>query len=244
MIGMDFLLMFTLGLFSSPHCAQMCGPIVLSYSVALDRSPKPPSPSWLSSLLANHLAYNAGRVITYSTLGAAAGLLGGSMSLVGRLTGLGSSLALVAGTLLVVVGLAMFGVLPGSKVLTNRAVQFTYAVLKPCGRLLASPGTANRFVLGLGLGFLPCGLIYAALIKAAATASMAQGAWSMFAFGLGTALSLLAIGLFSSAVRQKLNRWSPQLAALSVTVMGLLLIWRGTMVGHMMAGVHAGHVHH
>lgn len=242
-MGMDFLLMFTLGLVSSAHCAQMCGPIVLSYSVALGRSPKASFPPWFSNLLANHLAYKGGRVITYSLLGAAAGLLGSSMSFLGRLTGFGSLLAWVAGGLLIIVGLAMFGVLPGSRLLTNRAVQFTSTVLKPFGKLLASPGTVNRFFLGLGLGFLPCGLIYAALIKAAATASMAVGASSMLAFGLGTTLSLIAIGFFSSALRQTFSRWNAQLAAVSVTLMGLLLIWRGTMVGHMMAGAHACHVH-
>jgi len=241
-IGMDFLLMFTLGLASSPHCAQMCGPIVLSYSVALGRSAK--SPSWFSSLLANHLAYNMGRMMTYAMLGAVAGMVGNSMGILMRLAGFGTMLAWVAGSLLIVVGLAMFGVLPGSKLLASRTIQFTYTVLRPCGKLIESPGTANRFLLGLSLGFLPCGLVYAALIKATATASVVQGAWSMCAFGLGTALSLLTIGLFSSVLRQTLNRWNAQLAAVSVTLMGLLLIWRGTMAGAMMTGVHAVHVHH
>jgi sulfite exporter TauE/SafE len=31
---MDFWLMFVLGVVSSLHCIQMCGPIVLSYSAA------------------------------------------------------------------------------------------------------------------------------------------------------------------------------------------------------------------
>jgi hypothetical protein len=235
---MDFLMMFVLGLVSSPHCAQMCGPIVLSYSLAGGASPS------RRALFSNHLAYNSGRLLTYSLLGTAAGLVGSSMGLLGKLTGFGGTLALAAGILLVIVGLAMFGVVPGSQLLSSRAFQFTYTFLRPCGKLIAAPGTWNRFFLGLSLGFLPCGLIYAALVKAAATASLVEGATSMLAFGLGTTLALVAIGFLSSALRQRLSRWNAPLAALSVTVMGLLLIWRSTMAGAMMSGMHPGHVHH
>ena len=244
MMEVDSLLMFTLGLVSSAHCAQMCGPIVLSYSVALGRSFKPGTPPRFSPLLFNHLAYNAGRILTYSILGAVAGLVGSSVGLVSRVTGLTHLLALITGSLLLVIGLAMFGLLPGSKLLANQAFQFTCRFIKPWGRFLESPGSVNRFLLGLGFGLLPCGLVYAALLKATATGSMLQGASCMLAFGLGTAASLLAIGLFSSALRGKLTRWNAQLAAAGVTVMGLWLIWRGTLAGAVMTGVHALHVHH
>ena len=107
---------------------------------------------------------------------------------------------------------------------------------------ISAPGAGNRFLLGLLLGFLPCGLIYAALLKAMATGSAYAGGASMLAFGLGTAGALFALGLFSSAIRIRLNRWGSQLAAAGVTVMGALLIWRGSMSGMlMMGGMHAHH---
>ncbi len=246
MIALDVVLMFTLGLVSSLHCAQMCGPIVLSYSVGLcgrvsDRAgrSKEPAPH---GLLLNHLAYNAGRILTYSGLGAIAGLLGASMGFLGQLTGLGGLLALVAGSVMILIGLAMFGVLPGSSMLTTQAVQFTRGVLKPCSRFIESPGAVNRFFLGLGLGLLPCGMLYAALIKATATGSALRGAINMTAFGLGTAVSLLAIGVFSSAIRGKLNRWNAQLVASSIMAIGLLLLWRGMLAGHVLERMH--HAHH
>ena len=243
MTEIDFFLMFTLGLVSSPHCAQMCGPIVLSYSVALGRSAGETPPKF-SRLLVNHLAYNSGRILTYAILGAMAGLVGTSVGLLGRLTGFSSMLALVTGALMVIIGLALFGILPGSGILTDKAAEFTRQVLKPCSRFLQSPGSGNRFLLGVGLGLLPCGLIYAALLKATATGSMLQGAGCMAAFGLGTAASLLAIGLFSSAIRGRFTRWNAQLAAVSVTAMGLLLLWRGTMANTLMMGMHTVYGHH
>ncbi len=236
---LDFLLMFTLGLASSLHCAQMCGPIVLSYSVALGNSNPRMLPLW-----ANHLAYNAGRLLTYSALGAAAGLVGSSVEWMGKMAGFSRVLMLSAGGLMIVVGLVMFGMLPGSKLLASRSVQFTSRFVRPFSRFMGSPGSANRFVLGLGMGLIPCGMVYAALIKATATGSMAQGAGSMLAFGLGTAGSLLAVGMFSSAIRSRVLRWNAQLAAASVTLTGLLLVWRGARAAAWMAGAHALHVHH
>ena len=70
MTGIELWVMFTLGLVSSLHCVQMCGPIVLSYSVALDRV-KSCAGASPDLLLSGHLAYNAGRILTYSALGAA-----------------------------------------------------------------------------------------------------------------------------------------------------------------------------
>jgi hypothetical protein len=240
----DFLLMFTLGLVSSPHCAQMCGPIVLSYSVALGSFSDAPPRSRFRRLLLNHAAYNTGRITTYSVLGAIAGLLGGSVGMIARIHGTGSNVALVAGVAMIVIGMAMFGLLPGSRLLTSSALQFSCRVLKPCSRFLQKPGSANRFLLGLGFGLIPCGLVYAGLLKAAATGSMLHGATCMFAFGLGTTASLLAVGMFSSVVRGTLTRWTPQLVAASVILMGALLIWRGTMPASFMTGVHSLHGHH
>jgi uncharacterized protein len=258
---LEFGMMFTLGLVSSLHCVQMCGPIVLSYSVALGESLKPESlkreslkreslkaesskrGSAISPLLRNHLAYNAGRILTYSLLGAAAGVAGGTLGLLGRLAGFSHILALVSGGLMIVVGVSLFGIIP-SRLLGNSLFRIPSLFLQRVGKLLSAPGSGKRFFLGLALGFLPCGLIYAALLKAMATGSAFAGAANMLAFGLGTAGSLLALGMFSSAIRMRLNRWGSQVAAVGVTLMGLFLLWRGslpTMTLLMMGGHMHGH---
>jgi hypothetical protein len=232
--------MFTLGLVSSLHCVQMCGPIVLSYSVAVTQLQE--KASAVSPLLRNHLAYNAGRILTYSALGAVAGVAGGTLGLLGRLAGFTHIIAIVAGALMIVVGTSMVGIIPAN-LLASRLFRIPSSFLRRIGRLLSAQGSANRFLLGLALGFLPCGLIYAALLKAMATGSALAGAASMFAFGLGTAGALLALGMFSSAIRMRLNRWGSQFAAAGVTLMGILLIWRGSMAGMLMMGSHM-HAHH
>ena len=237
MTPLEFGVMFGLGLVSSLHCVQMCGPIVLSYSVAASDLTK--TSSHAPSLLQNHLAYNSGRILTYSLLGAIAGIAGGTVGVLERMAGVSHMLALVSGGLMIVVGIAMLGIIPSSA-LGNRLFRIPSSLLRRCGRLISAAGAGNRFVLGLALGLLPCGLIYAALLKAMVTGSALAGAATMLAFGLGTASSLLALGIFSSAIRLRLNRWGSQLAAAGVTLLGVLLIWRGTMPAMMAMG---GHVH-
>lgn len=241
MTGLEFGVMFALGLVSSLHCVQMCGPIVLSYSIAVSQLAKSGvRPGFrLSPLLTSHLTYNAGRILTYSALGALAGLLGRTLSFLGRLAGVGATLALVSGVLMIVAGFFMLGVLPAA-FLESKLFRVPAMLLQPLGGLLKSPGAGRRFLLGLTLGFLPCGLVYAALVKAMAAGSALGGALTMMAFGLGTVGALIAIGFFSSVLRGRVMRWGRQLAAVSVTGMGILLVWRGIMPPMMMMG---GHVH-
>lgn len=240
MNALEFGVMFTLGLVSSLHCVQMCGPIVLSYSVALESLQKSSArESSVFPLLQNHLAYNLGRIFTYSALGAVAGAAGGTLGLLGRLAGFSHVLASVSGGLMILVGISMLGIIPSSR-LGDAFFRVPSLFLRRIGSLLSAPGSRNRFFLGLALGFLPCGLIYAALLKAMATGSAYAGAAAMLAFALGTAGTLLALGMFSSAIRLRLNRWGSQLAAAGVTLMGMLLLWRGTMPGMLAMG---GHVH-
>ena len=234
--------MLILGLVGSLHCVQMCGPIVLSYSVSLESLKTNPQRSSIASLLHNHLAYNAGRIVTYSALGAVAGVTGETMGLLGRLAGFSHALALITGILMIMVGIVMLGVIP-SRLVGSGLIRIPSTLLRRAGRLLSGAAAVNRFLLGLTLGFLPCGLIYAALLKAMATGSPVAGAATMFGFGLGTAGALLALGIFSSALRIRLNRWGSQLAAVGITLMGVLLVWRGTMPGMQMLEHHM-HAHH
>ena len=236
--------MFTLGLASSLHCVQMCGPIVLSYTLGTGQPGKTNAAGTARYFALGHLAYNAGRIITYTALGALAGLAGGALGMLGRLAGVGSVLAIAGGGLMIVAGLFLLGIIPSAAFAGIQLFQLTSGFLRGVGGLLTTPAAGKRFLLGLALGFLPCGLIYAALSRALATGSPLWGAAAMMAFGLGTAGALMALGLFSSAIRWRLNRWGNRLAAASVILMGIVLIWRGVMPGMLMAGMHAGHMCH
>ena len=215
-------LVFLLGLVSSLHCVQMCGPIVLAFSLPLNRS----------DALRAHLQYNAGRILTYAFLGALAGAAGGAIGMLGRLAGLASGARLFAGAAMIVAGILMIGLLPSNGLVTIQKRGITARFSKLIGRRLLAP--QGKFTLGLALGFLPCGLVYAALLKAVDSGTAIAGALTMLAFGLGTAIALLSLGAASSFVR--FPRWSNRLAAVSMLLAGAVLVWRGLLAAPVCHG--------
>ncbi len=91
--------------------------------------------------------------------------------------------------------------------------------------LISSRNILNRFYSGLALGFLPCGLVYMALLRSVVAGTALSGATSMLAFGLGTSGALVALGFFSSAVKLRFNRFGSRVAAVSVMALGVFLIF-------------------
>jgi sulfite exporter TauE/SafE len=88
---------------------------------------------------------------------------------------------------------------------------------------------ASLYILGLLWGLLPCGLVLAALLIAAATASPGPGALTMLAFGAGTLPIALSLSL---AARWQKSRslpifWSRPLSAGVVLLFGLQMTLRG-----------------
>jgi hypothetical protein len=206
-----------LGFVSSLHCVQMCGPVVLTYSVAANSSgPR-------RRLLSLHLAYNMGRTLTYMLLGAVAGLAGGAMGWVGQLAGIENVAAIVAGSAMVLTGIAMFGL----GMTKFRGFAMPGRLLRPAGKLLSSSSAWSKFALGLIMGFLPCGLVYAALMKAIGMATPLGGALTLLGFGMGTSVALVLVGIGSSATTRRIARWGTTVSAATVLIMGAILILRG-----------------
>lgn len=222
----DLYLILAFGFVSSLHCVQMCGPVVLTYSVAANAG------SARRSLLGLHLAYNAGRTTTYMLLGAVAGLAGGAMGWLGKLAGIENIAASVAGVAMVFAAIVMLGY--GIKIEGWGGFALPGRLLRTAGKLISNPSKPAKFALGLLMGFLPCGLIYAALIKAIGMATPAAGALTMLAFGTGTSAALVAVGLGSSAVTRRVARWGTTVSAITLLVMGVLLIARGAFAGPVM----------
>jgi len=196
MTPLEFSLVLSLGLASGLHCLGMCGPIVLAYGLPLPKGQR----------LRAHLSYHAGRILTYMLLGALAGVAGGALGLLGRMAGLATGARIFAGAPMILAGLLLAGWLP-----SNGLAPIGPRFSRMAGRLLRS-GSANKFALGLALGFLPCGLVYAALLKALETSGALAGALTMLAFGLGTAAALLGMGAISSLAGGWLGRWSNRIA--------------------------------
>jgi sulfite exporter TauE/SafE len=197
---MTFFAVFTFGLLSGLHCVQMCGPIVL----VIGRSRRA------------QLAYHCGRILTYMALGALAGAAGGGLGILGRMAGLAEGARIVSGAAMILAGVVMIGFVRKPELVNIRPVGFS----RTAGRLLTAP--RGKFAVGLMLGFLPCGLIYAALLKAMDSATALGGAATMLSFGVGTAVALLALGFAASFAGPWINRVAP----VTIMLAGALLLWR------------------
>lgn len=200
------------------HCAGMCGPIVGAVSLAAG-----PRLGWRRTLPL-HLAYNAGRTLTYTAAGAALGLLGTVVNVAGRAAGLQQAVAVLAGGLMILMGLGAAGVLPWARRLEQGVSSRLFA---GAGGLLRAGGLPRTFLLGLFLGLLPCGLSWSAFAGAAATGGPGAGARYALLFALGTVPALLLVGGAATLLSVKLRGLLLRLGGLLVALLGLLFLLRG-----------------
>jgi sulfite exporter TauE/SafE len=84
---------------------------------------------------------------------------------------------------------------------------------------------SGGLALGLLLGFLPCGLLYTALVAAAASGGPLAGGAAMLAFGLGTVPALVATGLAGHALRRAAGIRTRGLAGAAVMGANAVILW-------------------
>jgi len=214
---MEIWLAFLAGLAGSFHCIGMCGGIVAALAIAGESQT-------FGARLRAQLGYNLGRISTYALLGALAGWIGSSLNLM-ALRPVSSWCFIGANLLVILVGLSSALGLNRLNLasLEGRGARF-FAL--PVRRLLSGNSPKNCFPLGLMLGLLPCGLVYAPLMVAAATCGPGLGAATMAALGLGTIPVLLLFGTASSALSGALRSVMLRLAGLAVALMGGAGLWR------------------
>jgi hypothetical protein len=218
----NFLAAFLLGLAGSLHCAAMCGPLVLAVNAARRQNPANPGTRFSPGDILHNLAYQGGRIVTYSLLGTVSGLIGAAIVF----AGFQRWISIAAGCLVLLASFTSFraewGGLAG-KVLFMARTRFS--------RLLRD-GTLGAAVLLGGLnGLLPCGLVYIACAAAAAGGGVAGGIATMMAFGLGTAPMMLSVGLAGRVIRWGRPIQLRRVVLVCATVAGVLLIVRGLSLG-------------
>jgi sulfite exporter TauE/SafE len=242
---------------SALHCGPMCGGFVLGQ--VADRIAAIPvlqMCEWRRLGASALLPYHLGRVTTYAALGALAGLAGAFAEQLPQVTG---ALLLLAAWLFLAMawrrwktrwGRTVGGRLPPTRVTRLSAGSVAEgtggagtrarlaAGLAALRQKLATAGwrpprNLRGFPLGLLLGFLPCGVVYAALAAVAAGHDPLIGAVGMAAFGAGTTPVLIAIGLAGHAAGQRwqgvITAAAPFILVLNATLLALLAL-RGLLV--------------
>ena len=183
-----------MGLVGSLHCVGMCGPFALSCGGR-----------------ASHVAaWQAGKLVTYSALGAVAGFTGAV------LPGPAWLPQIFSAVLIVWFGAAMAGLLPEPTVQLPGLTRFAT-------RAAGKRDVGSRLVFGAANGLLPCGLVYAALGLAIASGEAATGALAMIAFGLGTVPLLTTVAFSAHRILHQHPRARRALAVVA-TLAGLWVV--------------------
>jgi len=202
----DLILVFMMGLLGSLHCVAMCGGFVMACSMRFGGG------------ASFSLVYNTGRLLSYALLGVLMGFVGKALMAAGGFNWFQSVLPVVAGAFMVLIGLELLGVFSGRfKGLFSGAMPS--ALFRAVTRASGGNRKAAPFLLGMLNGLIPCGLLYAAGVKAASTADPLDGALIMAALGAGNFLPLLFAGSFPG-ITGKLNSRAVAVA-LSVLIIAL-----------------------
>ena len=215
------LLAFATGLAGAPHCLGMCtalaGGLFLHQGLAHRGLPA--------------VAYHGARVLTYVVLGTLGALLGQVIVQVGSFGKAQGLLMIAAGVLIAALGLGLLGVLRFA------APARCSAAARVGAGAATQPSLARYALAGLGNGVMPCSLVFSVAIKAAATASPAQAATLMLAFGLGTVPTMLGVSLLGGLLGNHACVRGRIVAGIAVLALGLWTLYEGIVFYDVMRGL-------
>ncbi|MFH6597783.1 sulfite exporter TauE/SafE family protein [Ectopseudomonas khazarica] len=199
-----------LGLLGGGHCLGMCGGLMGALTLAIP-------PQQRARRLQLLLAYNLGRILSYSAAGLLLGLAGWAVR--------GSAAEVVmrslAALLLIAMGLYLAGWWSGLTRIEALGRGLWRHIQPLTRRFMPVSSLPRALVLGGLWGWLPCGLVYSTLLWASSQGDARVSALLMLAFGLGTWPVLLATGLAAERITALLRQRGIRMAG------GLLVILFG-----------------
>lgn len=206
---------FLLGLGGTAHCAGMCGgilttlarrgaqPVRFARTLAVQSehgapiafatlgsatAPAEPKP------LALQLAYNLGRITSYSVAGAIAGAAGSAAWFASSVLPVQQTAFVIASLMMILIGLHLAGV-PVLAHWLERVGARAWQLIEPVARTsLRRTGVGGALMAGAAWGWVPCGMVYGMLTAALVSGGALPGAAIALAFGFGTLPGLTTLG--------------------------------------------------
>lgn len=201
------------GLMGSGHCFAMCGGLAsaLGYSSGGSRLQQ------MGLLFIAQL----GRLTSYAVIGA---LFGGSIALVQGLFEVKSLLMVLqalANFMLIAMGLYIAGWWFGLKRVEAITLPLWRKLQPIQQKFMPLKTSSDAFMVGVFWGWLPCGLVYSALVTSVSGSADYSAAIGMFAFGLGTLPSVWLVSTAGAGLKRLLNNHTARI------LMGIVLISYG-----------------
>lgn len=208
--NMGYGLLFLVGLLTGFHCIAMCGGFVVSYTAKDSQEGRKSHKS--------HMLYGVGKVMSYTVIGAAFGLLGSIVAFTPAMRGVAG---LLAGLFLVIFGLKMLNVFPALRRFSLKTPGFL-------NRFVGRNQSGSPLVIGLLNGLMiACGPLQAIYIMAAGTGSVVEGAKLLFVFALGTLPVMLGFGYFASMISSRMTNKILRASGVIVIILGIVMVNRG-----------------
>jgi len=202
-----------MGLVGGPHCIAMCGAACAGIAHAGE-------PRRVRALL----TFQFSRLLGYSLLGAvAAGTVQG-LALMGQHTAIIRPLWTLMHVAALFLGLMLL-LQARQPAFIDGWAQGLWRRARP---VLNKLGPKAPAVLGVGWAFMPCGLLYSALLVASLSANAFNGAAVMAAFALGTMVSLTAAPWLLLKLKDgRSGGWGIRLAGLALMLVSGVALWMG-----------------
>lgn len=231
----EYVLIFLTSLAGSAHCVGMCGPFVLGLSAG-KVTPR------LAASLFHQVVYHLGKLFTYLFLGALLGALGSVATTYPPLSKIQLGLGIIAGLLMLLIGLQNLGVL--KKSMTPRKIIHSDWLQPILTYWYRAKGASSAFYLGLFAGFLPCPMVYAFSAKAASAGTVNTGILTMLAFGLGTIPILLVVAIAGAVLNISLRQRIFQISGALLILLAMVTLIRVLFPDFVLFGGGQHHYHH
>ncbi|MCU7930938.1 MAG: sulfite exporter TauE/SafE family protein [Candidatus Thiodiazotropha sp. (ex Codakia rugifera)] len=210
---------FMTGILGSFHCLGMCSGINGGYFIYAAKRPVLP-------LL---ISFHGMRLAIYTLLGISGALIGQVLvqsGIFGKVQGL---LMILAGVLIVLLGLNLIGVLKWKRPDTKPTVFVS--------TLTSNTPQLQTLTAGLLNGLVPCSLVFSIAVKAAATADPVDAGLLMLSFGAGTLPSMVIVTLLSASIGCRLQGGLTKITGVFVVLLGAWTLYEGLIFFDVMRGL-------
>lgn len=205
--------LFLAGLVGSvTHCVVMCGPFIISQTGDMQKIRD-----------AALIPYHLGRMTTYVFMAIIAHSIFNMVFVYSDLkSAIAAPMLFLAGTIFIVSAFPRLALL--FPWIANIRIPFLSSFFqKPSSRLSKSQNTLTRYSLGILLGFMPCGLVIAALIASATADTVGGAIIAMTAFTIGTIPALILVAIGGSSLKQKYPKFSLHFSQIAKIISALWL---------------------
>jgi len=218
----DLWFAFATGILGAAHCVGMCVGVNGGFFAGRRQV----------SRIVDLAAFHGMRIGIYTVLGVSGAALGQVVVQSGIVGKAQSLLMMLAGVVIVLLGLNLLGRPGGNTRTVQHAVSVPFLQHMP-----RQPAYLAPLVAGMFNGLVPCALVSLVAIKGAATADPLKAGLMMLAFGVGTLPTLVTMSLVGGFAGFRASGVAARLLGLVVVLAGLWTLYQGFVVYDILRGL-------